>query len=106
MAQSTENSAYSQRPGETMPKISEKDRATPSPLKVNNLHAVLVQSTLSIDFVAESLARCYAYSSARILGSHTAFDGTRSNQLPSKSVDSTGAASVGSLAPTIPGHHG
>ncbi|KAA6421055.1 MAG: alanine-glyoxylate transaminase [Trebouxia sp. A1-2] len=34
MAQPTENSAYSQRPGETVPNISEKDRAKPSPLKV------------------------------------------------------------------------
>lgn len=34
MAQPTENSAYSQRPGESVPKISEKDRASPSPLKV------------------------------------------------------------------------
>ncbi len=36
MAQPTENSAYSQRPGETVPKISEKDRANPSPLKVEH----------------------------------------------------------------------
>ncbi|KAL3150996.1 hypothetical protein ABBQ38_012869 [Trebouxia sp. C0009 RCD-2024] len=34
MAQPSENSAYSQRPGETVPKISDKDRATPSPLKI------------------------------------------------------------------------
>ena len=36
MAQPTENSAYSQRPGESVPKISEKDRASPSPLKVEH----------------------------------------------------------------------
>lgn len=34
MAQPVENSAYSQRPGEKVPKISEKDRTSPSPLKV------------------------------------------------------------------------
>ncbi len=39
MAQPTENSAYSQRPGETVPKISEKDRANPSPLKVEHYSA-------------------------------------------------------------------
>jgi len=36
MAQPTENGAYSQRPGETVPKISEEDRANPSPLKVEH----------------------------------------------------------------------
>lgn len=55
MAQPIENSAYSQRPGETMPKISDKDRANPSPLKVSNPHAVLVQSTLSTIIVQSFL---------------------------------------------------
>ena len=37
MAQPAKNSPYSQRPGETLHDISEKDRASPAPLKVRTL---------------------------------------------------------------------